>query len=67
MEPMGQMAGIASAVYGTAFFFIGSTLGAVISSLMTDNVFPLVVSFFAIGVIALALVFGDKRPLTTKS
>jgi len=63
MEPMGKMAGIASSVYGTAFFFIGSSLGAVISGLMTSNVFPLVLSFFAIGIIALALVFADKRPI----
>jgi DHA1 family bicyclomycin/chloramphenicol resistance-like MFS transporter len=66
MEPMGNMAGIASAVYGTAFFFIGSSLGAVISSLLTKDVLPLVVCFFAIGVVALGLVFGDRRPLKGK-
>jgi DHA1 family bicyclomycin/chloramphenicol resistance-like MFS transporter len=63
MEPMGKMAGIASALYGTSFFFIGAFLGSVISSLMTKDVYPLVLSYFAIGVIALVLVFGDRRPL----
>jgi DHA1 family bicyclomycin/chloramphenicol resistance-like MFS transporter len=66
MEPMGKMAGIASSVYGTSFFFIGGFLGSVISSLMATDVFPLVVSFFAIGVISLVLVFGDRRPLKMK-
>jgi DHA1 family bicyclomycin/chloramphenicol resistance-like MFS transporter len=31
MEPMGDIAGMASAVYGTSFFFIGASLGALIS------------------------------------
>lgn len=62
MEPMGNMAGMASAVYGTSFFFIGASLGAVISHLMVRGVFPLVLSFFIIGLITLLLVFGDRRP-----
>ena len=63
MEPMGEIAGMASAVYGTMFFFIGASLGSVISQLMTDGVFPLVASFFAIGIITVFLVFTDNRPL----
>ncbi len=61
MEPLGDVAGVASAVYGTAFFFIGASLGSVISLLMVNGVFPLVLSFFVIGLIALLLVFGDRR------
>nr|WP_295922801.1 MFS transporter [uncultured Dyadobacter sp.] len=61
LEPMGKMAGMASAIYGTAFFFVGASLGSVISALMSHSVVPLVVSFFAIGVIATLLVFGDRR------
>lgn len=61
LEPMGKMAGMASAVYGTAFFFVGASLGSVISALLGDSVFPLVVSYFAIGVGATLLVFGDRR------
>jgi len=66
LEPMGDMAGIASAVYGTAFFFIGSCLGSVISRLMVKGVFPLVLSFLIIGVITVLLVFSDARPLSRK-
>jgi DHA1 family bicyclomycin/chloramphenicol resistance-like MFS transporter len=63
MEPMGSMAGMASATYGTFFFFIGSALGAVISDLMVNGVMPLVISFFVIGLITMLLVFSDNRPL----
>lgn len=61
LEPMGEMAGIASSVYGTSFFFIGATLGSVISHLMSDGVFPLVVSFFVIGLLTVVLVFSDDQ------
>ena len=64
LEPMGQMAGMASSVYGTAFFFVGASLGALISHALTHSVFPLVVSFFVVGLIALFLVFSDPRPLS---
>lgn len=67
LEPMGDMAGMASAVYGTSFFFIGASLGSVISHLMVRGVFPLVLSFFVIGVITLLLVFSDLRPLSRKN
>jgi len=61
MEPMGGMAGMASAVYGTVFFFIGSTLGAVFSNLMMHSILPIAVAFFVIGIITLLLAIGDKR------
>ncbi|MBL0741142.1 MFS transporter [Chryseolinea sp. Jin1] len=61
LEPLGNTAGIASAIYGTAFFFIGASLGSIISSLMVKSVFPLVVGFFVIGVLCLVLVFSDRR------
>jgi DHA1 family bicyclomycin/chloramphenicol resistance-like MFS transporter len=67
LEPMGNMAGMASAVYGTSFFFIGATLGSVISQLMVIGVLPLVLSFFAIGVIAVFLVYSDRRPIERKN
>ena len=62
LEPMGQMAGIASSVYGTIFFFIGASLGSVISYLMVKGVLPLVLSYFVIGLVAVILVFSDRRP-----
>jgi MFS transporter, DHA1 family, multidrug resistance protein len=61
LEPMGAMAGMAAAVYGTFFFFIGSAMGSIISTLMVDGVFPLVIGFFLIGIVSLVLVFGDRR------
>ncbi|WP_428659380.1 MFS transporter [Runella sp.] len=61
LEFMGEKAGIASSVYGTFFFFIGSTLGSFISLSMTKSVFPLVLSFFIIGLAALLLVFSDHH------
>lgn len=63
LEPMGNMAGMASAIYGTSFFFIGACLGSIISHLMVKGVFPLVISIFVIGLIAVFLVFSDRRPL----
>jgi DHA1 family bicyclomycin/chloramphenicol resistance-like MFS transporter len=61
LEPMGNMAGVAASVYGTIFFSVGASLGSIVSNLMVDGVYPLVLSFFSIGVIAIVLVFGDKR------
>jgi MFS transporter, DHA1 family, multidrug resistance protein len=66
LEPLGKVAGIASAVYGTSFFFIGASLGAIISQLMVRGVFPLVVSFFVIGLATVVLVLSDRRPSGSK-
>jgi DHA1 family bicyclomycin/chloramphenicol resistance-like MFS transporter len=67
LEPMGNMAGIASSLYGTSFFFIGASLGSIISHVMVSGVYPLVVSFFVIGVVTVLLVFSDVRPLSSQS
>lgn len=61
LQPMGEIAGTASAVYGTIFFFIGALLSSVVNSLMVTGVFPLVISFFVFGIIALLLVFTDHQ------
>jgi DHA1 family bicyclomycin/chloramphenicol resistance-like MFS transporter len=62
LEPMGSTAGVASSIYGTSFFFIGASIGSLISHLMVDSVYPLVISFFIIGIITVLLVVGDLRP-----
>jgi DHA1 family bicyclomycin/chloramphenicol resistance-like MFS transporter len=62
LEPLGDNAGVAASVYGTIFFAVGSTLGSIISHLMTEGVLPLVLGFFIAGVVGSALVFGDKKP-----
>jgi DHA1 family bicyclomycin/chloramphenicol resistance-like MFS transporter len=66
LEPLGNAAGMASSIYGTSFFFIGASLGAVISNLMRDGVLPLVLGFFLLGLITVWLVFTDRRPLDAK-
>jgi len=67
LEPMGNMAGMASSLYGTCFFAIGASLGSVISNLMIKGVYPLVLSYFIIGLIAMLLVFSDRRPIKRNS
>lgn len=62
MEPMGNMAGLASSIYGTLFFFIGATLGSVISYLTAQSVLPLVFSYFIIGLAIVVLAFTDRQP-----
>jgi DHA1 family bicyclomycin/chloramphenicol resistance-like MFS transporter len=61
LEPLGQTAGLAASMYGTIFFFVGSTLGNTIGQSMVHGVFPLVIGFFIIGVIALSLAWTDKH------
>lgn len=61
MEPMGKVAGIASSIYGTCFFFIGAWIGTVISESMQHGVLPIAVSFFVFGLIAVVLVLSDVR------
>ena len=63
LEPLGELAGIAAATYGTIFFVIGSSLGALISHYMVTRVIPLVLSFFVLGLIATILVLTDSRPI----
>lgn len=60
LEPMAMVAGMASSIYGTLFFSLGSIMGSVISILLVDGVFPLVISFFTIGIISLVLAFTDR-------
>jgi len=61
LEPMGDKAGLASSVYGTLFFVVGSSLGSVISYYMVATVFPIVISFVVLGVMAVLLAATDVR------
>jgi DHA1 family bicyclomycin/chloramphenicol resistance-like MFS transporter len=60
LAPLGNVAGIASSVYGTLFFSIGATLGSIISHVMVEGVLPLVLGYFLAGLIAVVLAFGDR-------
>ena len=66
LQPLGDTAGIASSIYGTCFFFVGGALGSIINFFLVDGVFPLVFSFFIIGLLAVALVLSDRRPMEAK-
>jgi len=55
LEPVGAMAGMATAIYGTSFFVVGAIAGSFISQLMVSSVWPLVISYFVIGLIAMRL------------
>lgn len=61
LEPMGNMAGMASAVYGTFFFFFGSALGAVISYLMVHGVLPIVIAYVLVGILIVTLIYTAKK------
>ena len=64
LEPMGQTAGIAASIYGTIFFFVGSSLGAVISHLMKHTIAPLAISFLIFGGTGFLLAKFDKTNST---
>ena len=59
LEFMGENAGLAAAVDGTIFFFIGSGIGAVISSQLTNGVLPLAIGAVVASLISVILAFGD--------
>jgi DHA1 family bicyclomycin/chloramphenicol resistance-like MFS transporter len=60
LESLGNMAGTASAVYGTCFFFIGSVIGLGISYFLSAGLLVMVLAYFIIGALSLILVYGDK-------
>jgi DHA1 family bicyclomycin/chloramphenicol resistance-like MFS transporter len=66
LESLGSIAGTASAVYGTCFFFIGSVIGLVVSYFLSTGLLVMVVAYFVIGIVSLFLVFGDPRPIVRK-
>jgi DHA1 family bicyclomycin/chloramphenicol resistance-like MFS transporter len=62
LEPVGDMAGTSAAIYGTAFFFLGSLAGTVVSGMLVGTLAPLAVGHVLAGAIALALAWTDRRP-----
>ncbi len=64
LEQMGEKAGLAASVYGTIFFFLGSGIGAFISSLMSKNALPLGSGAFILSAIALALFYSDSKKIS---
>ena len=61
LEFMGDNAGLAASVYGTIFFFGGSSIGSLVSNKLENGVFPLACSALAFSCISLLLVKTDRR------
>lgn len=55
MEPLGNQAGLASAMYGTVYFLFGSLIGTVINGMLTDHILPFVAGFLFSGLGSLVL------------
>lgn len=63
MEPMGHIAGIASALIGSTSSLISMTCGAIIGQLYDGTLIPLTCGFLALGVLSLVIMRiaeGDK-------
>lgn len=61
MEPVGHVAGTASAAYGFGTGVIGAIIGAVIGQLYNDSTLPLIAGQALTGLAALAVVFVTER------
>src|SRR5690606_10376979 len=61
MDPMREVAGMASAVIGTVSTAGGAAVGAVIDRSFAGTVLPLALAFLVLGVIALGLVVWAER------
>jgi MFS transporter, DHA1 family, multidrug resistance protein len=68
MEPMGHIAGIASAIIGCVSSVLSMTLGAFIGQLYNNTLIPVAMGFLVLGLIALAFLFYAeyKRPLISQ-
>ncbi|WP_259014496.1 multidrug effflux MFS transporter [Emticicia fluvialis] len=55
LEPMGDKAGMAASIYGTAYLVIGAFLGSVIDSLLVNSTTPLAIAYCIDGCLALGL------------
>ena len=64
MEPQGEVAGTASAVYGFATSTVASGFGFLVSSQFNGSVSPVIVGFIGLGVLSLMVVaFTEKGKL----
>lgn len=60
LEQLGDNAGMASAIYGTSFFFIGSGVGTLISNQLKTGVHNMVICYGVIGIVAILIVLSKK-------
>jgi len=61
LEPLGEIAGYAAAVYGTATTTISAIIGFGIARQFDGTVFPILIGFVGMGVISLILVLITER------
>ncbi len=67
MEPMGHIAGIASAVTGSVSSAISMVLGAMIGQLYNNTLIPVVAGFLVLGIISILIMrYGDDRGSANK-
>lgn len=66
MEPVGHIAGMASAITGTIFTGGGALLGSLVDRSISTTVTPLLVGFTIYGSCALLLVLGTQRVATQR-
>ncbi len=62
MEPMGHIAGIASAIIGSVSSIMSMTLGAVIGQLYNGTLIPMTLGFLVLGAAALVILLYTERP-----
>jgi DHA1 family bicyclomycin/chloramphenicol resistance-like MFS transporter len=61
LEPMGDKAGMAASVYGTAYLVVGAFGGSIIDSLLIHSVVPLTIAYGVGGLLALGLFAIGQR------
>ena len=62
MEPMGHIAGLASAIIGALSFIVSITAGTMIGQYYDFTLFPLTTGFLVLSVMALCLLYWAKSP-----
>ncbi|GAB3482146.1 multidrug effflux MFS transporter [Marinomonas epiphytica] len=63
MEPMGHIAGIASAVIGSVSSIMSMAIGTTIGQLYNNTLIPIAGGFFLMGLLALCIIFwAEKKP-----
>ncbi len=63
MEPMGHIAGMASAIIGASSSVIGLTLGTIIGQLYDGTLFPIICGFLVLGGAAFLIMFFERSHL----
>ena len=61
MEPMGHIAGIASAIIGSTSSIFSMAIGAIIGQLYQGTLIPIVLGFLLFGVMTLALLIFEAN------